>query len=466
MNNAINELVRSIVKKNSLAECSVSELQKLTTQYPYFGPVQFLLAKKLKEENSSQYARQSQKAILYFQDDMWFDYVTSNRINEAVFSKGNNQAEVATEIKKPAIAEPEQPVQPIEPLMAAAESVQTRETPVETVDGPVEKIEEYITDTVIPRDEIIVDEPEEKITEPVIEPVEERTERSQEQIEPVGPAEEITGTPIEQFEPIELAEERSETPIEQLEPIELAEERTETPIEQFEPIELAEERTEHQIEQLEPIELAEERTETPIEQPGPVVHEKAPVEYDDGISSSIQQPQMEVNEPAQPQPVEPMGSEDINSEEDQEEEISANTELPPLPGLKIEAFNPDTAKLSFEPYHTVDYFASLGIKFKGDEKPKDKFGQQLKSFTEWLKTLKKVPETGGVVTANGPEDRNVTKLAEHSLVEGEVVTEAMADVWEKQGKFEKAIETYRKLSLLNPSKSAYFAAKIDHLKQV
>ena len=196
------------------------------------------------------------------------------------------------------------------------------------------------------------------------------------------------------------------------------------------------------------------------------MHEKAPVEYDDGISSSIQQPQMEVNEPAQPQPVEPMGSEDISSEEDQEEEISGNTDLPPLPGLKIEPFNPDTAKLSFEPYHTVDYFASLGIKFKGDEKPKDKFGQQLKSFTEWLKTLKKAPEAGGAVTANGPEDKNVTKMAEHSLVDGEVVTEAMADVWEKQGKHEKAIETYRKLSLLNPSKSAYFAAKIDHLKQV
>jgi hypothetical protein len=426
MNNAINELVRSIVKKNSLAECSVSELQKLTTQYPYFGPVQFLLAKKLKEENSSQYARQSQKAILYFQDDLWFDYVTSSRINEAVFSNGNNQAEVLTEIKKPVIAEPAQPVQPIEPLMAAAETVQTYETPVETVDEPVEKIEEPITDTVIPREEIIVDQPEEKITEPVIEPVEEIRELPEEQIEPV--------------------EGRTELPQEQIEP---AEEITETPIAQFERIELAEERTEH-----------------PIEQPGPVAQEKAPVEYDDGISSSIQQPQMEVNAPAQPQPVEPMGSEDITSEEDQEEEISANTELPPLPGLKIEAFNPNTAKLSFEPYHTVDYFASLGIKFKGDEKPKDKFGQQLKSFTEWLKTLKKVPETGGVVTANGPEDKNVTKLAEHSLVEGEVVTEAMADVWEKQGKLEKAIETYRKLSLLNPSKSAYFAAKIDHLKQV
>src|SRR6476469_6943100 len=106
MNNAINELVRSIVKKNSLAECSVSELQRLTTQYPYFGPVQFLLARKLKEENSTQYAKQSQKAILYFQDDLWFDYVTSSRLNEVVFSKNDKQAEVL----------------PIQPLMGKEET--------------------------------------------------------------------------------------------------------------------------------------------------------------------------------------------------------------------------------------------------------------------------------------------------------------------------------------------------------
>src|SRR5580765_5475200 len=112
MNAAINELVKSIVKKNSLGECSVSELQRLTTQYPYFGPVQFLLARKLKEENSSQYAKQSQKAILYFQDDLWFDYVTSSRLNEIVFSKNNEQAEVI----------------PVQPLMG------TKETTVETVE--------------------------------------------------------------------------------------------------------------------------------------------------------------------------------------------------------------------------------------------------------------------------------------------------------------------------------------------
>jgi tetratricopeptide (TPR) repeat protein len=161
-----------------------------------------------------------------------------------------------------------------------------------------------------------------------------------------------------------------------------------------------------------------------------------------------------------------MASEEENSEE--EEITPVNTDLPPLPAFKIEPFNPETAKLSFEPYHTVDYFASQGIKFREEEKPKDKFSQQLKSFTEWLKTLKKVPETtgGSAPTATGPEDKKVTQLAAHSLTEGAVVTEAMADVWEKQGNHEKAIETYRKLSLLNPSKSAYFAAKIDHLKQL
>src|SRR5688572_10829019 len=44
--------------------------------------------------------------------------------------------------------------------------------------------------------------------------------------------------------------------------------------------------------------------------------------------------------------------------------------------------------LAFEPYYTVDYFASQGIKNVIDEKPKDRFSQQLRSFTEWLKTIR------------------------------------------------------------------------------
>jgi hypothetical protein len=41
----------------------------------------------------------------------------------------------------------------------------------------------------------------------------------------------------------------------------------------------------------------------------------------------------------------------------------------------------------------------------------------------------------------------------------------MAEVWVKQGNTSKAIEVYNKLSLLNPSKRAYFATKIENLKR-
>lgn len=137
-----------------------------------------------------------------------------------------------------------------------------------------------------------------------------------------------------------------------------------------------------------------------------------------------------------------------------------------IPAFKIEPVDPANATLTFEPYHTVDYFASQGIKFSTEEKPKDKFGQQLKSFTEWLKTIKKVPAAELSNVANNQQaEQKVEQLAEKSLTEGDVLTEAMAEVWAKQGNTAKAIITYQKLSLLNPSKSSYFAGLIEQLKQ-
>ena len=121
-------------------------------------------------------------------------------------------------------------------------------------------------------------------------------------------------------------------------------------------------------------------------------------------------------------------------------------------------------EILFEPFHTVDYFASQGIKFTEEEKPVDKLGQQLKSFTEWLKILRKSPDKDINIPINPQTEQKVEKLAAHSLADREVVTEAMAEVWEKQGNKEKAKAIYDKLSLLNPSKRSYFAAKIEHLK--
>src|SRR5450755_1884019 len=46
----------------------------------------------------------------------------------------------------------------------------------------------------------------------------------------------------------------------------------------------------------------------------------------------------------------------------------------------------------FAPYHVIDYFASQGIKLVIEDQPADNFGKQLKSFTDWLKVMKKLPD--------------------------------------------------------------------------
>lgn len=125
----------------------------------------------------------------------------------------------------------------------------------------------------------------------------------------------------------------------------------------------------------------------------------------------------------------------------------------------------EAAPLAFEPYHTVDYFASQGIKLSQQEAVNDKLGKQLKSFTEWLKTMKRLPEVVAPQHTDAGSERNVENLAAHSLDTPDVVTESMAEVWLKQGNKEKALDVYNKLRLRLPAKSAYFAAKIEALKQ-
>jgi hypothetical protein len=123
------------------------------------------------------------------------------------------------------------------------------------------------------------------------------------------------------------------------------------------------------------------------------------------------------------------------------------------------------AELVFEPFHTVDYFASQGIKPSQEVKPEDHLGKQLRSFTEWLKALKKAPVQQLAGSDIIPAEEKIIHLADNSIENRDVDTEAMAEVWIKQGNPEKAMEIYRKLSLLNPPKSSYFAGLIEKLKK-
>lgn len=335
MNIRIDQLVRSLLQKDSLEHCSLPELQQFAGRNPYLGAAQLLLAKKMQTERVDGFEDQMQKTLLYFHNPAWVEHLLYETGDaELIKAKKENAAKEITEGTATEVLSDQE---------LTATTIQTE--PLTIIPGEIISAETDVIETV----------ESETAPESVMEAALALSEPTPQIIIPENP------------EPAATQEV-----------------------------------------------VAVTATATP-----------------------------ELNV--------------INPERDP---------LLENPAFQTMANDQAGSDLLFEPYHTVDYFASQGIKFREDEKPKDKFGQQLKSFTEWLKTIKKGPATD-VNRQNEPatEDK-VVKLAENSIREEDVYTEAMAEVWEKQGNSTKAIDIYHKLSLLEPAKSTYFAAKIEDLKKL
>ena len=63
------------------------------------------------------------------------------------------------------------------------------------------------------------------------------------------------------------------------------------------------------------------------------------------------------------------------------------------------------------------------------------------------------------------EEGDAENVAEHENSDDEdMVSEELAEIYEKQGLYDEAIATYRKLSLLNSEKSIYFAGLIAKIE--
>ncbi|GAA4311954.1 hypothetical protein [Compostibacter hankyongensis] len=138
----------------------------------------------------------------------------------------------------------------------------------------------------------------------------------------------------------------------------------------------------------------------------------------------------------------------------------------------------DKTDALIQPLYAEDYFAYAGVKLSDTAAADGKKPTmaQLLSFTDWLRTLKR-PQ-GAVDPDLQPEEReaamtrenqasgHVKAMADSSVASrDDVVTEAMAEVRIRQGQPARAIAIYEKLSLLNPGKKSYFAAKIESLKK-
>lgn len=130
----------------------------------------------------------------------------------------------------------------------------------------------------------------------------------------------------------------------------------------------------------------------------------------------------------------------------------------------------ESEQLEFEkeaPQIVKDYFGAQGIEIDLSKLPQDKFTQQLRSFTAWLKVLKQQEEnTPNLAEIGEEQEKLIAKIAEKANNTTEVITEAMAEVWKKQGNNRKAIDIYSKLSFIFPEKSVYFASRIEQLKQI
>lgn len=151
-----------------------------------------------------------------------------------------------------------------------------------------------------------------------------------------------------------------------------------------------------------------------------------------------------------------------------------------------------------QPIYTEDYFLHQGVEVSSDipdaedlhtqaekEEDKDKSLMVMMSFAEWLthfktksqkekeeeqdqKALKTMWQKEKLAAALEEENEeipeDVFEMAVNSITQEEgLVSESLAEIHVKQGKYDKAIDMYRKLSLRNPQKNAYFARRIEEI---
>jgi len=159
-------------------------------------------------------------------------------------------------------------------------------------------------------------------------------------------------------------------------------------------------------------------------------------------------------------------------------------------------YQPETDESFILPVYTEDYFLHQGMQVSSDL-PTNLPGKDMSpaeeakslmvvmSFSEWLVYFKKRKEqeqeevegqkavktmwqkeklAAALEEENEEIPEKVFEMAVNSITkEDDLASESLAEIHAMQGKYDKAIEMYRKLSLRNPQKKAYFARKIEVL---
>jgi hypothetical protein len=448
MNTALSDTIFYVTGKQGIENATQFELEIMIAEYPYFAPAQLVYATKLKSENSFKLQTQTQKAGLFFNNFKWLQYqlMEVGTSNFKTFSSKDYAAVPEQVIVSPIIEEPVLTViELITKTDVVAESIPsaTEDNDVVAIEATSTSINEFMPNMLIPSMEDVKDimngiDDRREVA------VEEITAKATEEVTPI--VEEETTRPIITEEPVNKIEENKIATT-----IEDVEEKSSTII------------AETSVEELvvNHIEIANEEVVDTITDAKPDIHAEIAALKANWYSHNeevIVEPKVEIEE-VKEEPIEevqnfPGVNADLANFKNEWAKPTETLAAQPLP-------------FETEPYYTIDYFASQGIKFDYSKEPHDKLTTKMLRFTDWLKKMKTVKPEQEVTMSDDPElDNAIQNIASISNQSREIVTETMAEIFAKQGKTEKAIQLYIKLSFLIPDKSAYFATQIKELKGI
>jgi len=483
MHSGLPSLIDSVFGKQDLASVSLEEIREVIAEFPSFNAAHYILSVKLKLEKDSDFEQESMRTALYFNNALWLNEILEERnpafvdsdaaqstingyesahetFNEPQAFSHADQFESINDsivelISVESIAEPKNDENENElkekDIPPNGKSVgETDETTESAFDLIIKKwtvqtesiaesggeVAEVMQATEI-REEVAEVMQETEIREEVAEVMQETEIWEETEIETAGESEEyVSEYGIFEEKPIILRDHDQEA--------------FDRPVDFVQKQESAKEETvnENKTEEITPftnMDLVEQIMEKDVD--------KDLEAFDRPLDQGTFLPvEMELNEDA----------DDTEIGDDQIQEVITRfgeqyKPMAPFDAKKAEA-------IVFAPYHMIDYFASQGIKLVLEDQPADSFGKQLKSFTDWLKVMKKLPLQTNTEKSDEKEAERIRHFAAHSIEERDILTETMAEVLAKQGMYDHAIALYQKLSLIYPPKSAYFASRIEQLK--
>jgi len=400
-----------------IEDTGVDELFQLTDSHPFFSVPQFFLTKKLKEEKHPAFINQLQKTTLFFNNPYWLHYQLSPTTQQIKVLHKEEVADMVTEPLLKNVIEEEITNSTNNSKEENIDTISNQEIEVEatTVEEPI-YTEPIVVAELIQVEEIVEHKEEESIVEAEVTTINEVVEDV------------VETTEIEQ--PIAIVEPTVELP-------------SSASITSF-ALEAAEE--------MEAITEQHQATENIVEEPAAI----EPIEIEQTI---IEEPIVAIEEELELEESELM-------ETALPDEKIASILKEQLEEFKKPVTDDSILTIASERYHTVDYFASQGIKPEIDHTAQDTLSKQLRRFTDWLKHMKNVPPNNEDLGTDPELENAIQGIAQISNEAKEIVTETMAEVLVKQGKTDKAIQLYIKLSFLNPDKSAYFASKIQILRGI